>query len=182
MWPTQRCSVDTKTVQHTSPTTQCRKEPRTLCTPGDCPHKTVSITYILCQGDYNRTRSSFLQGPVQCQEKMKTVMVETPQEQCDLEPQKVCTTATKMVPQLRRSQECVEVPKEVCAMSRVNPTIKTVPFIQNWCFKPEEVEKPVSRPPTTEPPTTKTPTTEPPTTEPPTTEPPTTAGKVTPYI
>ena len=103
---------------------------------------------------------------------MKTVMVETPQEQCDLEPQKVCTTATKMVPQLRRSQECVEVPKEVCAMSRVNPTIKTVPFIQNWCFKPEEVEKPVSRPPTTEPPTT----------EPPTTEPPTTAGKVTPYI
>merc|ERR1711992_390470 len=78
VWPTQRCSVDTKTVQHTSPTTQCRKEPRTLCTPGDCPHKT---------------------GPVQCQEKMKTVMIETPQEQCDLEPQKVCTTATKMVPQ-----------------------------------------------------------------------------------
>jgi len=119
VWPTQRCSVDTKKVQHSSPNTQCRKEPRTLCSPGDCPHKT---------------------GPVQCLEKMKTVMVETPQEQCDLEPQKICTTATKMIPQLKRSKECVDVPKEVCAMSRVNPTLKTVPFIQNWCFKPEEVD------------------------------------------
>ena len=62
------------------------------------------------------------------------------QEQCDLEPQKICTTATKMIPQLKRSKECVDVPKEVCAMSRVNPTLKTVPFIQNWCFKPEEVD------------------------------------------
>ena len=44
VWPTQRCSVETKTVQHSSPNTQCRKEPRTLCTPGDCPHKTVRIT------------------------------------------------------------------------------------------------------------------------------------------
>ena len=44
VWPTQRCSVDTKKVQHSSPKTQCRKEPRTLCSPGDCPHKTVRIT------------------------------------------------------------------------------------------------------------------------------------------
>ena len=44
VWPTQRCSVDTKKVQHSSPNTQCRKEPRTLCSPGDCPHKTVRIT------------------------------------------------------------------------------------------------------------------------------------------
>ena len=67
---------------------------------------------------------------------MKTVMVETPQEQCDLEPQKVCTTATKMVPQLRRSQECVEVPKEVCARSQTNPRRVKRPVIKKWCYTP----------------------------------------------
>ena len=103
----------------------------------DCRGQTPRTARKLAgPGDFNTTLS---QGPVQCQEKMKTVMVETPQEQCDLEPQKICTTATKMIPQLKRSQECVDVPKEVCAMSRVNPSLKTVPFIQNWCFKPEEV-------------------------------------------
>ena len=47
VWPTQRCSVDTRTVQHSSPSTQCRKEPRSLCSPGDCPHKTVGKTVNL---------------------------------------------------------------------------------------------------------------------------------------
>ena len=75
-----------------------------------------------------------------CQNKTKAVIISNPTEECELEPRKVCRHMTKMVPQLRSVKECVDVPKEVCAMSRVNPTLKSVPFIQNWCFKPEEVD------------------------------------------
>ena len=75
-----------------------------------------------------------VQGPVVCAQKMKTVVVDTPEERCDLEPQQVCKQVTKLVPQLRPTKECVQVPKEVCATSRVNPSIRKVPFIQKWCF------------------------------------------------
>ena len=36
-WPTQQCTVETRTVTHSHPQTDCRKEPRELCAPGDCP-------------------------------------------------------------------------------------------------------------------------------------------------
>ena len=80
-----------------------------------------------------------VQGPVVCAQKMKTVVVDTPEERCDLEPQQVCKQVTKLVPQLRPAKECVQVPKEVCATSRVNPSIQIVPYIQKWCFKEDQV-------------------------------------------
>jgi len=113
VWPVQQCEVENRTVTHTQPRTDCRKEPRELCAPGDCPLE---------------------EGPVVCAQKMKTVVVDTPEERCDLEPQQVCKQVTKLVPQLRPAKECVQVPKEVCATSRVNPSIRKVPFIQKWCF------------------------------------------------
>ena len=76
VWPTQRCSVDTRTVNHTSPSTQCRKEPRQICAPAGC---------------------TMVQGPVSCIQKMKTVLVDTPQETCDLHPQKTCQFVTKVI-------------------------------------------------------------------------------------
>ena len=71
---------------------------------------------------------------------MKTVVVDTPVEQCDLEPQETCQQITKLVPQLQPTQECVQVPKEVCALSRLNPRVINIPYIQKWCFKPEEAK------------------------------------------
>ena len=41
IWPTQQCTVENKTVTHSHPQTDCRKEPRELCAPGDCPLKDV---------------------------------------------------------------------------------------------------------------------------------------------
>ena len=35
--PVQQCSVETRTVTHSNPRTECRKEPKELCAPGDCP-------------------------------------------------------------------------------------------------------------------------------------------------
>merc|ERR1712241_418380 len=116
VWPTQRCSVDTRKVNHTTPRSECRKEPRRLCAPPGC---------------------SLMPGPVSCVEKMKTVHVDTPQEICDLRPQKTCKFVTKLVPGLKRIQECVDVPKEVCGTSRVNPRIVKKPTLMNWCFTPD---------------------------------------------
>merc|ERR1712064_14531 len=79
-----------------------------------------------------------VKGPVLCNDKMKTVVVANPVEECDLEPQETCKQVTKLVPQLQPRQECVQVPKEVCATSRVEPEIKLIPYIQKWCFKPDD--------------------------------------------
>ena len=37
VWPVQQCEVEDRKVTHTQPRTECRKEPRELCAPGDCP-------------------------------------------------------------------------------------------------------------------------------------------------
>ena len=37
VWPVQQCSLETRMVTHSNPRTECRKEPRELCAPGDCP-------------------------------------------------------------------------------------------------------------------------------------------------
>ena len=44
---------------------------------------------------------------------------------------------SQLVPGLKRIQECVEVPKEVCGTSRVNPRIVKKPSLMNWCFTPD---------------------------------------------
>ena len=50
-----------------------------------------------------------------------------PKEECDLEPMKSCRFITKMVPHLRPIEECVEVPQEVCGVSRIKPVTKSSP-------------------------------------------------------
>ena len=61
-------------------------------------------------------------------------------EQCDLEPQTTCRQMTKLVPALLPQEECVQVPKEVCALSKTNPKKIKIPFIQNWCYDPLDVD------------------------------------------
>ena len=45
---------------------------------------------------------------------------------------------TKLVPYLRAVEECVDVPQEVCGVSRVDPVKKKRPSIQWWCVDPEQ--------------------------------------------
>ena len=42
---------------------------------------------------------------------------------------------TKLVPHLVAHTECVDVPQEVCGVSKIKPVKKTRPAIKNWCFK-----------------------------------------------
>ena len=71
-----------------------------------------------------------------CTDKVKAVVISKPVEECEMEPQSVCKQVTKLIPKLEPAQECVQVPKEACAMSKINPRKVQVPFIQNWCYDP----------------------------------------------
>merc|ERR1739840_66645 len=59
-------------------------------------------------------------------------------EQCTLEPQRTCKHVTKLVPKLEPTEECVDVPKEVCTRSRTNPRKVQKPVITKWCYIPSE--------------------------------------------
>ena len=54
-----------------------------------------------------------VQGAVQCHDKVKTVIVDNPVEECDMEPLRTCKHITKLVPKLMATQDCVDVPKEI---------------------------------------------------------------------
>ena len=72
-----------------------------------------------------------------------------PVEECDLEPQKTCRHVTKLVPYLRAVEECVDVPQEVCGVSRVDPVKKKRPSIQWWCVDPDQTVTTVEPEPST---------------------------------
>ena len=78
------------------------------------------------------------QGPVECQEKVKTVVVDNPIEECDMEPLRTCKHITKLVPKLEPTQDCVDVPKEICARSKTNPHKVKRPVIKKWCYTPSQ--------------------------------------------
>jgi hypothetical protein len=94
------------------------------------------------------------QGPAQCRDKLKTIVVDNPVEECDLEPIKICRWGghlhpppvprhvTKLVPQLVATQECVDVPKEICARSKVNPRKVRKPAVQKWCYAIDSTDEP----------------------------------------
>merc|ERR1719481_2259988 len=63
----------------------------------------------------------FKQGAEECYDKTQTVVQDAPKENCSLEPQRTCKHVTKLVPKLTPTEECVDVPKEVCTRSRTNP-------------------------------------------------------------
>merc|ERR1711892_400315 len=99
-WPVEKCTLEKMKVKKFTPETSCKKMPKKMCSPKGCGIK---------------------EGPVQCQDKVKTVIVDSPIEECDMEPLRTCKHITKLVPKLEPTQECVDVPKEICARSKVNP-------------------------------------------------------------
>merc|ERR1712226_1544121 len=112
--------VEEKCEDETSgytPNTGCTKEPRELCAPAGC---------------------GFKQGTEECYEKVQTVVQDAPKEQCTLEPQRTCKHVTKLVPKLSPTEECVDVPKEVCTRSRTNPRKVKKPVVKKWCYVPSE--------------------------------------------
>jgi hypothetical protein len=115
IWPREVCNVNKKSVTKFTPITGCTKEPRELCAPAGC---------------------GFKQGDEVCHEKIQTVVQDAPKEQCTLEPQRTCRHVTKLVPKLVPTENCVDVPKEVCTRSRTNPRLVAKPIVKKWCYVP----------------------------------------------
>jgi len=116
-WPKEVCSISKQTVKKFTPITGCSKEPRELCAPAGC---------------------GFKEGPEECHDKTQTIVQDVPKEHCSLEPQRTCKHVTKLVPRLTPTEECVDVPKEVCARGRTNPTKIKKPVVKKWCYVPSE--------------------------------------------
>merc|ERR1711997_927070 len=116
-WPKEVCSVSKKPVTKFTPITGCTKEPVTLCAPAGC---------------------GFVPGEEVCSDKTQTIVQDAPVEQCNLEPQRTCKHVTKLVPKLEPTEECVDVPKEVCTRSRTNPRPVKKPVVKKWCYVPSE--------------------------------------------
>ena len=112
-WPRQVCSLTKKSVDKVAPETRCDKIPRVVCGPKGC---------------------GYSEGPEECHDKVKTVIFDHPEEVCKLDPRKSCKFVTKLVPQLKRVENCIDVPKEICVRAEKNPRKVKYPVIRNWCY------------------------------------------------
>merc|ERR1719234_1784842 len=98
--------------------TKCEKLPTELCGAG----------------------CSFEEGPEECHDKTVVSVVEQPEEVCDLNPQKTCRYATKLVPKLMPKHECTIIPKETCLLKFTTPRQIKKPLLTKWCLDPAEPE------------------------------------------
>ena len=118
-WPVQKCLVSQRNQTRYSPTTSCSPRPLHLCSPRGC-----------------RVR----EGPVVCQERRETVVRERPVERCELQPQEECGVVTRLLPALTTTNTCLQVPREICALARLNPRKIKKPTIRKWCFDQEKLK------------------------------------------
>ena len=116
-WPHERCTLSKEKNTKVTPVTGCHKEPIQLCAPAGC---------------------TLVPGPEHCHDEVKTIVQDKPREECSLEPQRTCKHVTKLVPKLSPTEECVDVPKEVCTRSRTNPRKVKKPVVKKWCYVPSE--------------------------------------------
>merc|ERR1712241_855265 len=83
---------------------------------------------------------NYVDGDEECHDKVITTIVNIPEEICDLNPQKSCRFATKLVPKLDPVRECTVVPKETCRMVFAKPKVVKKPLETVWCLDQSEVE------------------------------------------
>ena len=74
------------------------------------------------------------EGTEECHEEGLDSLVDVPEEYCDIIPQKSCRKVTKLVPNLRPTQECTVVPKEICNMNFSQKKIIQKPLRTEWCL------------------------------------------------
>lgn len=72
--------------------------------------------------------------PEECHDKQVVSIVDVPEEVCDLNPQKTCRFATKLVPSLIPKHECTIIPKETCHLKFGTPRIEKKPLKSEWCL------------------------------------------------
>ena len=79
---------------------------------------------------------TYEEGEQECHDKVVATLVDVPEEQCDLNPQKTCRFVTKLVPKLTPEHECTIVPQETCNLKFTQPTPVDKPLQTRWCLDP----------------------------------------------
>ena len=80
------------------------------------------------------------EGPEECHDKEIDTLLEVPEEVCDLNPQKTCRFATKLVPKLKPKHECTTFPKEVCSLKFSSPRKEKKPLRSEWCLDESPIQ------------------------------------------
>jgi len=120
--------TECRTVYESSCTTKyVEKQPGKFVADTSCEKLPVEICGAGC---------SFEEGEQNCHMKTVAALVDTPEEVCDLNPQKTCRHVTKLVPKLAPSHECTIVPKETCHLKFSNPEVVKEPLKSIWCLDP----------------------------------------------
>ena len=115
--PEETCGMVKKTVMRSLPDTVCQKIPFEACAPDNC---------------------NFVPGPARCRNQTQDVTVDSPEEVCDLQPQRMCKQVYKLVPRLTPQEICEEIPREVCYTSLQEPRQVVTPLLTKWCFTPRD--------------------------------------------
>ena len=112
----EKCGMVKKTVIRALPETVCQKIPFEACAPDNC---------------------HFVPGQPRCHNRTQDVTVDSPEEVCDLQPQRMCKQVYKLVPKLTPKEVCEEIPREVCYTTLQEPRPVVTPLLTKWCFTPE---------------------------------------------
>ena len=75
------------------------------------------------------------EGDEECHQKNVDILVDVPEEICDITPQKTCRHVTKLVPSLRPTKECTTVPKQVCNLNFEQGKVVKNPLRTEWCLE-----------------------------------------------
>ena len=77
------------------------------------------------------------QGPLECHEEPREVLVDRPVEECGMEAFNTCRPVTRLTPSLVPKQTCRDVPRETCSNSKVFTStshIRYPKFITQYIF------------------------------------------------
>ena len=117
-----------RTVYESSCTTKyVEKQPGKFVGETGCEKLPIEICGAGC---------TYEEGEQECHDKVVATLVDVPEEQCDLNPQKTCRFVTKLVPKLSPKHECTIVPQETCNLKFSQPRQVPKPLQTRWCLDP----------------------------------------------
>ncbi|TRY78519.1 hypothetical protein TCAL_07167 [Tigriopus californicus] len=114
--PRMQCQLTQEKVEKTIPSTDCQQETTEVCGPEACP---------------------MTKGQRLCEDQLKVTVQNVPRERCTLNPKKVCNPKSKVLPQLERVEQCLDVPKEICQSIQVPKTVMKE-VNTTWCGQVED--------------------------------------------
>ena len=115
-WPKEVCQIVSSKVVKTTPKSGCDKVPRTMCYTANCEITEVTSDVLTC----NVLTTDHAQGPLECHQEPREVLVDRPVEECGMESFNTCRPVTKLTPSLVPKQTCRDVPRETCSTSKVH--------------------------------------------------------------